>query len=245
MKKLIASFLVIYSTLMLISCGKDNGNPGNNYGYGYGVPGNVPVPACPVNTIWNGAACVSNTGAIPNGGVAQYYDYNRYFYGYGSVVNGDMTISNSAAYKQFLKEAMGLCDRNIWGWEAGLSDCANWVAGSFQVEFAVDSSLKPSVSFTAYPAPSYFNYFMNIGLSGGGAAFNPLVLTSNNTFSLINDSKGFEIRAQGSYWNGGGLRLIQIQVVQGTLNDGYFAFDLYYPYNNVATKIASGKFKRR
>lgn len=244
MKKLFTALTVFYSALILVSCGSNNSN--NNP-----VVGSMPVPACPVNTIWNGSTCVNNTGVIPTSGTARYYDYNRYFspnaYGYGGVstVNGDMTITNTGAYQQFLREAMGICDRNIWGWQAGLSDCANWVSGSFQVEFSIDSSLKPSVSFTAYPAPSYFNYFVNIGLTGGGAAFNPLVLSSNNTFSLINNSKGFEIRAQGSYWNGGGLRLIQIQVVQGTLNDGYFNFDLYYPYNNVATKIASGKFKRR
>lgn len=241
MKKLIASLLVIYSALMLISCGKDNDS---GYGYGAGLA-NMPVPVCPPNTIWNGVSCINGTGVVPTSGPVRFYDYNRYFSNYGNYVNGDLTITNSGAYQQFLKEAMGICDRNIWGWQAGLSDCANWVAGSFQVEFAIDSSLKPAVSFTAYPAPSYFNYFMNIGLTGGGAAFNPLVLSSNNTFSLINNSKGFEIRAQGSYWNGGGLRLIQIQVLTGTLNDGYFNFDLYYPYNNVATKFASGKFKRR
>ncbi|MGZ3770168.1 MAG: hypothetical protein ACXVCP_07720 [Bdellovibrio sp.] len=250
MKKLFASFLVIYSTVMLISCNQNNSSPGYGTGYGYTVPyGGGQIPACPVNTIWNGATCINSTGVVPNGGIIRYYDFNRWFtasaYGYPSVVNGDMTIVNSAAYQQFLREAMGICDRNIWGWQAGLSDCANWVSGSFVVEFAIDSTMKPAVSFTAYPAPSYFNYFMNIGLTGGGMAFNPLTLNSNNTFSLINNSQGFEIRAQGSYWNGGGLRLIQIQVLQGTLNDGYFAFDLYYPYNNVATKIASGKFKRR
>lgn len=237
MKKLFASFMVIYSTLMLISCGKDN-----SPGYAGGV-NNMPIPACPLNTVWNGATCV-NGSALVNSGPARFYDYNRYFYSVTNIVNGDMTITNSAAYQQFLREAMAVCDRNIWGWDAGLSECANWVSGSFQVEFSIDSTLRPTVSFTAYPAPGFFNYFMSIGLSGGGVAFNPLVLSSNNTFSLINNSKGFEIRAQGSYWNGGGLRLIQIQVLTGTLNDGYFTYDLYYPYNNQPTKIASGKFKR-
>ncbi|MGZ3775537.1 MAG: hypothetical protein ACXVCY_09950 [Pseudobdellovibrionaceae bacterium] len=241
MKKLFASFVVSASALMLISCGSNNSDP-NYYGYGYAAP---PVPTCPVNTVWNGTACVNSTGVAPTTGPAYFYDYKSYYYQnvFGFPQNGDLVIVDTGAYQQFLKEAMGVCDRNIWGWQAGLADCANWVSGSFIVQFSIDSTLKPSVSFTAYPGPTY--YSINFGLNGGGAVLNPLVLSSNNTFSLINNSHGFEIRAQGSYWNGGGLRLIQIQVANGTLNDGYFNFDLYYPYNNVATKIASGKFKRR
>lgn len=239
MKKIIASFLAIYSALLMVGCGKDGGGGGT-------VTNTVPV--CASGQIWNGSVCVAGTGtgSVPNGYV-QYYDYNRFFTSNGwgvSTVNGDMTITNAAAFKTFLKEAMAVCDRNIWGVEAGLASCDNWVSGSFQMSFSMNSSMKPTVRFEAYPAPSYFQYTLNFGIDAGGVAFNPLVLSQNNTFSLINNSKGFEIRAQGSYWNGGGLRLIQIQVLQGTLNDGYFTYDLYYPYNNVATKIASGKLKR-
>ncbi|WP_415064099.1 hypothetical protein [Bdellovibrio sp.] len=237
MKKLIASILAIYSALLMTGCGKNNdgGNTTNT---------NV---VCPTGTAWNGSVCVNGSGVtVPNGNV-QYYDYNRYFQSNGwgvSTANGDMRIVDPAAFKTFLKEAMAVCDRNIWGVQAGLASCDEWAAGSFMVSFSTNSSLKPSVRFEAYPAPSYFNWFVNFGIDAGGVAFNPLVLSSNNTFSLINNSKGFEIRAQGSYWNGGGLRLIQIQVLQGTLNDGYFTYDLYYPHNNVATKFATGKFKR-
>lgn len=236
MKKLLITALTIYSSVLMIGCGKDGGGGGQV----------VPPPACPVGQVLNGNVCVHNSGITPGGNV-QYYDYNKFFTqtGYGvSTVNGDMTITNSAAYKSFLREAMGVCDRTIVGWDIGLSSCDNWVSGSFQASFLVTSDLKPTVRFEARPAPSYFNGFGSLGISGGGAAFNPLILSQNNTFSLINNSQGFEIRAQGSNWNGGGLRLIQIQVLQGTLNDGYFSYDLYYPHNNVATKFASGKFKR-
>ncbi|MEK2646793.1 hypothetical protein [Bdellovibrio sp. BCCA] len=239
MKKLMASFLAIYSALLMVSCAKDSGGD---------TVINPVIPSCAAGQVWNGTVCVNNTGVVPTNGVVRYYDYNRYFYNsyYGvSTQNGDMQIVNAGAYKEFLKQAMAVCDRNIWGWQAGLADCNNWVSGSFQIEFSVDSSLKPTVSFTAYPAPNWYQYTLSVGINGGGMAFNPLYLNQNNTFSLINNSKGFEIRAQGSYWNGGGLKLIQIQVLQGTLQDGYFTYDLYFPYNNVATKIATGKFKRR
>lgn len=239
MKKLLVSTLAIYSAVLMIGCGKDGGGT---------TVVNPVVSNCPVGYVQNGNVCTSGTGTTvpvnPTGNV-QFYDYNRNFdsWGYNSV-SGDMTITNAAAFKTFLREAMGVCDRNIWGWQAGLASCDNWVSGSFQVSFAVNSSLKPTVQFKAYPAPSFFQMYGSFGIDAGGVAFNPLVLSQNNTFSLINNSQGFEIRAQGSYWNGGGLRLIQIQVLQGTLNDGYFTYDLYYPMNNVATKFASGKFKR-
>lgn len=238
MKKLLVSVMAIYSAVLMIGCGKDGGG-GNT------TTVVVPGGGCPAGQVLSGNVCInSTTGIVPNGNV-QYYDYNRNFdfYGYNAVT-GDMTITNTAAFKTFLKEAMGVCDRNIWGWQVGLAKCDNWVSGSFQVSFSVNSSHRPTVQFKAYPAPSFIQYTGQFGIDGGGVAFNPLVLNQNNTFSLINNSQGFEIRAQGSYWNGGGLRLIQIQVLQGTLNDGYFSYDLYYPYNNVATKFASGKFKR-
>lgn len=238
MKKLLTTVIAIYSAaFFLAGCGKDGGG------------GNAAVPpagGCGVGQVWNGSLCVVGTGInVPNGKV-QYYDYNKFYtynmWGSANTVSGDMTISNTAAFKAFLKEAMGVCDRNIWGWETGSADCDRWVSGSFQLSLSVDSSLKPAVRFEAVPTSSYFNG--SIGIDNGTAAFNPLILNQNNTFSLINNSQGFEIRAQGSYWNGGGLRLIQIQVLQGTLNDAFVAYDLYYPLNNVPTKFASGKLKR-
>lgn len=239
MKKLLTSFLAIYTAVLVAGCG---GN--DNSGGGVIAPVG---PQCGVGQVWNGYICMNTSGIAP-GTTVRYYDYNRYFYqgGYNiQTQNGDMTIVNSGAFQEFLKQAMGVCDRNIWGIEYGLAKCSNWESGSFQIEFSIDSSLKPAVSFTAYPAIKWYQYSLSFGISGGGMAFNPLYLNQNNTFNLINQSKGFEIRAQGSYMNGGGLKLIQIQVLQGTLNDGYFTYDLYFPYNNVATKIATGRFKRR
>lgn len=238
MKKLFLTILTIGTSVLLNACGNSGGGGGPTPVTGYG--GN-----CPVGQVWNGAMCVVNGTGIPVNTTVQYYDYNRVFNNYGyQAASGDLTITNSAAYQTFLREAMGVCDRMIWGWDSNLAKCSNWVSGSFKVSFSINSSMRPTVSFEAAPAPSFFQFYFSFGIDAGGAAFNPLVLTNNNTYSLINESKGFEIRAQGSYWNGGGLRLIQIQVLQGTLNDGYFTYDLYYPHNNVATKFASGKFKR-
>lgn len=239
MKKVFAFLITTYCAFLIVACGSNNGGDNNN---------NVVNNCFPPNYVNNG---VCTSGVIPNGpgtpGVpsyVQFYDYNRAYNSYGQMYNGDMQIVNTGAFKTFLKEALAVCDRNIWGWQSGLASCDSWVSGSFKVAFSVDASNKPIVRFEAYPAPNWYSYTLSFGIDAGGAAFNPLVLNSNNTFSLINQSKGFEIRAQGSSWNASGLRLIQIQVLNGTLKDGYFTYDIYYPYNGVATKFASGKFKK-
>lgn len=232
MKKLLASFIAIYSAVMMIGCSKDGGSKNNTTVY----------PTCAAGTVWNGAACVVNGGSNVVTTTVQYGDYNYYMI--DPSMRGNLSIVNAAAYETFLKEAMAVCDRTIWGWDIGLADCSKWSSGSFMISFAVDSSLKPAVRFEAYPAPNWYYMTGNIGIQTGGMAFNPLVLTGNNTFNLVNSSQGFEIRAQGSMYNGGGLRLIQIIVNSGNLTQNEFNYELWYPYNNVATKIATGKFKR-
>lgn len=241
MKSAITTFLA-FGMLALVGCNNGGGGSGNAN----------PTPVCPANYVFdaNRNACVSATGGpnLPNAPeYSQYYDYNRYFQNsmYGvQTTNGDMRIVHNEAYKTFLKEALAVCDRNIWGAEYGLADCNNWVTGSFQISWYMNSTMVPTVKFEAYPAPHFFSYTFSFGINGGGVAFNPLILSSNNTFNLINNSTGYEIRAQGTAYNASGLRLIQIQVHKGTLAQDTVTYELYYPYKNKPTKIATGKFKR-
>ncbi len=234
MKKLLLSFVAIASAVWFVGCSKSGGDSSGAY-----------AVSCPAGSTYNGSYCVNSNGQIvnPTGPTTtvSYYDYN--WYQVYTQYRGDMTIVNSGAYKAFLKEAMGICDTQVWSLiNTGYANCDSWISGSLSIAWSMDSSLKPNISFTAYPTPQYFT--ASFGISGNGAALNPLNLYSATTYNLINNSKGFEIRSNGSSWNGGGLRLIQIQVPVGTVNDTYFSYDVYYPYNGVATKFASGKFKR-
>lgn len=238
MKKLIAFGITSLTALLILGCG----NSGFNAGGG--------TPVCPAGTTYDPASntCfVVDPGVVQNTGPANFYDFNQLFYysGYGAVQtqSGDMTITNTGAYSAFLKEAMAVCDRGTWG-NSGLAACSGWTSGSFQLQVSIDTNLKPVVSFTAQPRLDLFNTYFSIGFNSGGQAFNPLNLTSGNTLSLINQSKGMEIRANGSYMNGGGLRLIQIIIREGTLADDTLNYELFYPYNNVATQFATGKLKR-
>ncbi len=240
MKKLMVSLIAVYASFVLTAC-PDGGGGGGNM-----------IPSCPATHVFDSTqnACIPINGSgivVPGNGVAQYYDYNRTFQGsqYGvQTYNGDMQIVNSGAYKTFLKEAMAVCDRTIAGWSWGENKCDHWVSGSFQITMQVNSNLRPRISFKAYPAPSFFQFFGSLGIDNGTMPYNPLTLANDTTFSLINNSQGFEVRSYGSWTNGGGLRLIQIQVKQGKLNDGYLNYELFYPYNGQPTKVAVGKMKR-
>ena len=240
MKKLVISFIAIYASFVLTAC-QDGGGGGTTM-----------IPTCPSTHVFDSTqnACIPINGSgivTPNNGPVRFIDFNRRYVlgGWGTQTQtGDMQIVNVNAYKSFLKESMAICDRAIWGYQAGLAKCDSWVSGAFEIAVQIGQNLRPSLSFTAYPAPQFYQYTVSVGINGGGMAFNPLVLASDTTFSLINNSKGFEIRGYGSYMNGGGLRLIQIQVHQGTLADGYLNYELWYPYNGHATKIAIGKLKR-
>ena len=235
MKKLIAMGILSITTALLAGCGGGGGGGGN-----VGCPGGTLLDPT-TNT------CIApDPGLIQNNGPTNFYDYNRLFQysGYGTrTMSGDMQITNNGAYKAFLKEAMAVCDRGSWG-NYGISNCDNWTSGSFQLTVRIDSSLKPYVSFTAYPRLETFNYNFQFGFNGGGMAFNPLNLSSGNTLSIVNQNKGLEIRANGSYMNAGGLRLIQIIVREGTLADSTLKYEIFYPYKNVATQIATGILKR-
>lgn len=242
MKKLMLGFIALYSAFALTACPDGNSDGGSM------------IPVCPTTHVFDSSqnACIPINGSgvvVPNAGPVQYYDFNRSFQpsGWGvQTYNGDMQITNTAAYKTFLKEAMAVCDRmsNTWGYQAGLAKCDNWVSGSFQITMQIPPNLRPQISFKAYPAPNFYQYAVSFGIDGGGMAYNPLTLSQDTTFSLVNNSKGFEIRSYGSWTNGGGLRLIQIIVREGTLNDGYVNYELFYPHNGQATKIAAGKMKR-
>lgn len=231
MKNQILTVLGIMATTWLVGCSNGGGNSSSFLN-------------C------NGAVCIDGNGNIVSttGGVTssviQFYDYKFYFSldsgAYSPNIPGSLTIVNSGAYKQFLKSAMAVCDISSISW--GGASCDTWLQGSLQVSFSIDSSMQPRIDFRAVPGQSFF--YGNLGFYTGGLTMNPLKLYGNTTYSLINNSQGFELRANGSALNGGGLNLIQIQVVKGTLSDSSFDYKLIYPYGGVATTFATGTFKR-
>nr|BFD60857.1 hypothetical protein CKG001_29640 [Bdellovibrio sp. CKG001] len=242
MKKLLASMIAISTALFVAACGKNGGGSNN---------GNVPT--CATGTVWNGSACVVPNGGPGGGNVVTttvgFADGSTSFQMGGRQLNGNLRITNRSAYEAFLRDAFFICDRNIWGWEAGLAKCANWTTGYLFLSFTIGPSMVPAVTLTAYPAPNWYNYALSFGISAGGAAYNPLYLNNQNTFNLIpdkdgNHSQAFEIRAQGAFGTPAGRYLIQIQAHKGTLANTSIKYDLGYKYGNQNVVFATGTLQR-
>lgn len=243
MKKLLASMIAVSTALFMVACGKSGGDSNNN--------GNIPT--CASGTIWNGSACVVPNGGTGGGNVITttvgFADGSTSFMMNGRQVNGSLKIKNRGAYEAFLKDAFAICDRMIWGIEAGLSKCANWSTGYLYLSFTMGPSMVPAVTLTAYPAPNWYQYALNFGISAGGAAYNPLYLNNQNTFNLIPDrdgvpSQAFEIRAQGAWGTPAGRYLIQIQAHKGTLANTSINYDLAYKAGNQNVVFATGTLQR-
>ncbi|WP_413558745.1 hypothetical protein [Bdellovibrio sp. HCB209] len=247
MKKLILLLVTAFSVTAFVGCS-------NNDSGGGGV---APV-TCNYGSTWNGQYCVTNNGQIVTPGTVstRYYDYVYYFqidyytkmqvsplYAPGTGQTKSMRITNAAVYKKFLKEAMAVCDRTIWGWNSGYASCDTWANGSLILQVDMTNNLKPAVYFTAIPSPQFYTF--NIGIDGGGMAFNPLALIQNTTYNVYNQDKGFQIRTNGSSYNGGGLHLIEIHVPNGKINDKEFAYQIAYPDSNgKGTFFATGVMTR-
>ncbi|QDK46830.1 hypothetical protein DOM22_17535 [Bdellovibrio sp. ZAP7] len=245
MKKLILLLVTTASMLTFVGCGNNDSGGGG---------GAAAIPTCNYGSTWNGQYCVTSNGNIVSPGVTtmRFGDYKYWFqidYYTRMPVQvvtqetGNLQITNTTVYAKFLKEAMAVCDRTIWGWNTGYANCSSWTTGSLMVQLDMSNSLKPSLYFTAIPSQQYFSF--NIGINGGGMAYNPLALVQNTTYNLINQNKGFEIRTNGSSMNGGGLHLIQLQVPNGSINDSQVSYQLAYPdANGKGTVFATGVLKK-
>jgi hypothetical protein len=230
MKKLFIIALSLYATA-LVGCGQSNSGSSSSVSA---------TGVCSVGT-WNGSACVDSSGNAIVTTTMQYYDYNKLYGSDGSTASGAMTV-NSSTLAVFLKEALGVCDQTIYGYNYGYASCSNWTSGAFWVSFSIDSSLKPQIRFQAGPTYQYFNGM--IGYPSGSAVYNPLILSSQTTYNLINNSQGFEIRSYGGAGTVAALRRIQIQVVSGALGSNTLSYAIYYPVNGNAVTLATGTFTR-
>lgn len=229
MKKTISILALFALGLMMSACGNSGGGGGTN--------NNVNCPGA--TSIINGVCYYGNTPINPGTGNSNVHT----FYDTRSSHGGYMSISHTGAYKEFLKYAMGVCDRATY--VTGIYKCDAWVSGNLQLDVQVNtSSNTASFGFTAGPAQNWYSYGFYFGVVTNAWALNPLVL-NQGTYSLINNSKGFELRSYGSSANGGGLKLIQLQAKNTTIDNNYIAYELYFPYNGQPTKFATGRLIRR
>lgn len=228
--------------LALVGCGKSSSNNGtaspvSPYGYGYGptlIPSCIPGDPLCVQTI------PPQTTRI--GFYAQSANMSGYYLNNGSTFN-----VGGSGLKAMLKEAMGVCDRDYANY--GLSDCNAWVNGYHDLVFMMDGSTSNQVRvmMRSYPQVSQFGYYtaslpsisqffstmLGFPQYNYQGFFNPMIL--NGTIWPINNSQGFEIRANGPTGSQGYNRLLQLQVTSGKVEDERFTFILHYNGAQVAT----------
>jgi len=226
MKKIAFILIGLLSAAFMSACGKSSSN---NRGTGN-------VVTCPSGYVISNGVCVlgGSVGTISG----TFYDFNYSATGYGS---GNLTIRSAAAYKEFLKSAMGVCDRSTWN--GGAASCDAWIGGFTQIALSSGSTSNSntvSLQIRAWPQQSYWTG--NFGIDTQGAYRNPLTLSG--TVSVINNYQGFEVRAYGDYYTGANRSLIQLMVKNGKLENSFFEYELYYPVNGQAVLMASGTLRR-
>jgi len=154
----------------------------------------------------------------------------------------NLTVTDGAVFKSFLKKAQGLCDQAQTS--GGIYRCDSWVSSYFRIVYQAARSSKSQsrIMFMTYPQnmnngywygyqlPSWDQFFMGaLGFpvpQAYGATRNPIAL--DMTTSLINNSQGFESRAYGAQDTLANKSLIQFMVRQGQVLDATVAFEIFF-----------------
>lgn len=191
------------------------------------------------------AECVSGCSGIylptnyKSGGYAQ--SANFYIPGYQ---NNGTTFQVRTGMTALLRDAMGVCDR--YTYSGGYAACTSWYSGAHDMVIYLQgqqASQAQTVKFIIRSTPStnngsYFTYgfssFQSIIMSffgfGGdpntAGIFDPMVLDA--TLWPINNSQGFELRANGPRLSKAWNKLFQLQVANGKLEDATWNYQLYY-----------------
>jgi hypothetical protein len=226
--------------LVLISCGENksqNTPTANPYANNNG---------CPTGTYYSNGFCYNQNGT----------QWNGYQNGFTSSINfvsdnfryKSFSLKDAGVYRTFIKKAMQTCDQaNSSG---GIYSCDSWAVGDFQlnVQVAATQSTNLRATFAAYPKtntyswygyslPSATDFFYGMfGFPVFQAQYvvkNPLPL--DMVVSVINDSKGFEARAYGDQWTAANRSLIQLQVLNGKLEQTAFDYQLGFEGKIFAT----------
>lgn len=251
--KLFISFgSILGLSLILASCGqsKKSSSTTPDCGAGYAFANGSCIPSqyvvapgpgntCPANYVFTGQYCTPTNnqnipGAIP--GVGYYSD--------NCSGRTSLSITGTATMREFLKEAMGVCDRT--GTVGGIYDCSSFMNGFVDLVIQAPTAATQNLTTTfrvanrnnAFGGNGYYGYQLPstwgealFGIPSSqtyyGATRNPLQL--NMAVSIINNNAGFEARGYGDFYTGANRSLIQVRVENGKLDNAYgFNYSVLY-----------------
>lgn len=235
MKHFIWIFLALYTTVAVVACGKSGDDT-------------AAAPAvqvgCPAGTVFSNGYCLNQYGQVVNTGSTAFKADN--------FRQGGVTISNSNVFRRFLSESMAVCDRG--GTTYGTANCSSFLSGGY-VQLTLQNTTTASntarLTVEVWPGSSMTGGWYSATLPTGSQAATCgitmllfggcyMVPTANQmqwgspvkamdmVISDINNSAGIEGRAYGSVSTISQTKLIQLQVPNGHLTDGYLDFSLSY-----------------
>lgn len=227
---IITGFLV---SVLVVACGSSESTESNNV-----------VVQCPAGTSFQGGYCVNPNGTVVHTGSVGFYSENY----------RERNLKTTGNFTDFLRDAMGVCDRgHING---GGASCSLWATGAFDVVIQAPTSQTNTLQATFRAARprtnTYGDYYYSLpslGQVAGAMLGFPVVGTAgaylpklqlNMTVSVTNNYKGFEARGYGDFYSKANRSLIQIQIPEGKLEDGYFSYRIAYRGEAMAT----GQFVR-
>lgn len=242
MKHAIWIFLATYTAVMVVACGKNGSDatiaPAANGG-------------CPTGSTFSNGSCVGLNGIVQNTG------YTGSSFKSDNFKDQTMSVSSGSATTAFLRDGMAICDRGSYNYgSASCSDYVSGYAQVvLQSVNTAGTTARVTIevlprSYGSYGYGGYSSYYYaslpsaQQGLTCGISwvlsgmclmvptatqmqiARNPLSL--DLVISAINNNKGFEGRGYGGYGTISQTALIQLQVPNGKLTDGFFDFKLIY-----------------
>lgn len=227
MKKIIFTVAGFLTSVLVVACGSDSSDNNVN-----------PNIACPQGSAFQNGYCVGVNGGIIHTGAVGFQSENY----------RARNMQTSSGLSTFLGEAMGLCNRAHSN--GGPANCSNWNGSAFDLmvqapttqtntlQATFRASLRPNPGFNySYSLPSagqIAGAMLGFPVPGNPSAYLPK-LQLNMAVSVTNNYQGFEARGYGDYYTKANRSLIQLQVPQGKLEDGYFTYRLAYKGQVVAT----------
>lgn len=202
-----------------------------------GDAGTPPGPTYPIDP-----HCTVNCNPLPPNSKVGFYAQTSNFQTPG-YMNAGSQLRIQSGFSSVLRDAMGVCDRNQYS--GGYAACSTWLSGAHDLVLLAEGGSQSNTvkliirsvpgymmngyGWYSYSMPNFKNMLLGmLGFPTGNYAgvYDPMVLES--TIWPVNNSQGFEVRANGprlSYaWN----KLFQLQVVNGKMEDSHWDFVLHF-----------------
>ncbi len=254
LKKGLFTLFFIFAAAYLTSCGSKKSSPP------------PPPPSCP-----NPNHVATPAGCVPAGNVAPPYGY-QYFNGnyqyYASktdFLTQTDTLFPTATYSQFLRDALGVCDRCSTTVGVGVPlNCSSWLKGFNMLMITMSANQSSTHQMSIYSTPamqqSYYqfawmfpkveDFFVSLFTGLPAPSCNPGLFSpywaSYVQYDSYNSGKGFVLYVNNgpllSRWN---LYKFRLYVDQGQVGDQSFGFRLSVTDKDGKSKdLATGTLNR-